>query len=129
MNRIIQNKFYILFVVLNVLGFSHMAIAQTYDQKYADWKAKQEKHDANLNKQSENYSLSKPEASHLGSKINLNSASSAQLQQLSGVGSKKAEAIIEFRNKNGQFKTIEDIQKVKGIGPALFEKNKAKLAL
>jgi competence protein ComEA len=125
----IWNKLYILYLLFNVLGFSHMAIAQTYDQKYADWKARQEKHDENLNKQRENYALSKPEASHSGSKINLNSASSAQLQQLSGVGAKKAEAIIEFRNKNGPFKTIEEIQKVKGIGSALFEKNKTKLAI
>lgn len=125
----IRNKLYILCVLFKVLGFSHMAMAQTYDQKYADWKARQEKHDENLNKQREIYSLSQSEVSYSVSKINLNSASSTQLQQLSGVGAKKAEAIIEFRNKNGPFKTIEEIQKVKGIGLALFEKNKTKLAI
>ncbi|WP_368738733.1 ComEA family DNA-binding protein [Escherichia coli] len=46
-----------------------------------------------------------------------------------GIGQKKAEAIIEYRQKNGKFKTIEDIQQVKGIGPTLFAKNKDKLAL
>ncbi|MEK5761141.1 helix-hairpin-helix domain-containing protein, partial [Acinetobacter variabilis] len=48
---------------------------------------------------------------------------------LSGVGEKKAQAIVEYRNKNGKFNSIEDLQKVKGIGPKLFEKNKSRLTL
>lgn len=49
--------------------------------------------------------------------------------QLNGVGKKKAEAIIEYRNKNGKFNSVDDFMKIKGVGPALFNKNKAKLAL
>jgi ribonucleoside-triphosphate reductase len=41
----------------------------------------------------------------------------------------KAEAIVAYRAKNGKFKSIEEIQQVKGIGPAIFAKNKARLAL
>ena len=52
-----------------------------------------------------------------------------QLQELSGIGLKKAEAIIAYRQKNGKFKNIEELQQVKGIGPALFAKNKDRLAL
>mgnify|MGYP003563427949 FL=1 len=62
-------------------------------------------------------------------KINLNQANVVQLQELSGIGLKKAEAIIAYRQKNGKFQNIEQLQQVKGIGPALFAKNKQRLAL
>ncbi|MDV4312093.1 ComEA family DNA-binding protein [Acinetobacter indicus] len=61
--------------------------------------------------------------------MNLNMATAAQLQQLSGVGQKKAEAIIEYRNRHGKFKRIEDLQLVKGIGPALLAKNRHRLGI
>ncbi|MEW9150879.1 ComEA family DNA-binding protein [Acinetobacter indicus] len=62
-------------------------------------------------------------------KLILNMATAAQLQQLSGVGQKKAEAIIEYRNRHGKFKRIEDLQLVKGIGPALLAKNRHRLGI
>jgi len=106
---------------------------------YAEWKVRQQQHDARLKKKiaaaipvsENNHYLAKPalSASSATDKISLNQASIEQLQQLNGIGQKKAEAIIEYRQKNGKFKTIEDIQQVKGIGPALFAKNKDKLAL
>ncbi|MFW2709547.1 ComEA family DNA-binding protein, partial [Acinetobacter baumannii] len=40
-----------------------------------------------------------------------------------------AQAIVEYRQKNGSFKNIDEIKNVKGIGPAIFEKNKSRLAL
>jgi len=48
-------------------------------------------------------------------KVNINTADEATLQSVKGVGEKKAKAIIEYREKNGPFKTIDDLTKVKGI--------------
>ena len=58
------------------------------------------------------------------SPINLNTATQAQLESLPGIGAKAAERILEFRQKNGSFKKIEDLMKVKGIGEKNFLKLK-----
>ena len=60
-----------------------------------------------------------------GQKININKATEAELDTLPGIGPAKAQAILAFRTQNGAFKTIEDIQKVKGIKAAGFSKLKA----
>jgi competence protein ComEA len=54
--------------------------------------------------------------------LNLNTASAADLDSLPGIGQSIAERIVEYRTTNGPFQSIEDLQKVKGIGPALFAK-------
>lgn len=54
-------------------------------------------------------------------KVNINTATVEELKTLKGVGDKKAEAIIEYRKKNGSFQTKEDLMKVRGIGKKLFE--------
>ena len=59
--------------------------------------------------------------------ININTANLEQLMKISGVGKNKAEAIISYREKNGDFKKKEDITKVRGIGKATFEKIKDKI--
>lgn len=56
--------------------------------------------------------------------ININTATKSELTKLTGIGDAKAEAIIEYRNTNGYFKSIEDLLKVKGIGDAIFAKIK-----
>ena len=48
--------------------------------------------------------------------VDLNTASQAELESLDGVGPKKAQAIIEYRKKNGNFKTADDLEKVPGFG-------------
>lgn len=62
-------------------------------------------------------------------KISLNNASLKELTNLTGVGEKKAQAIIEYREKNGGFKSIEEITKVSGIGKSTYEKIKDQLTL
>jgi competence protein ComEA len=58
------------------------------------------------------------------SPINLNTATEAQLASLPGIGAKAAQRILEFRQKNGNFKKIEDLMNVKGIGEKNFLKLK-----
>lgn len=53
--------------------------------------------------------------------ININKANKEELQQLQGIGESTAEKIIEYRNQNGNFKQIEDLKNVPGIGETKFE--------
>jgi competence protein ComEA len=56
--------------------------------------------------------------------INLNTASVAQLETLPGIGRSTAERILEYRQKNGSFKKIEDLMNVRGVGEKSFLKLK-----
>lgn len=58
------------------------------------------------------------------SKININTATIDELLKISGIGESKAKNIIEYREKNGEFKNIEDIKNINGIGDSLFNKIK-----
>lgn len=62
-------------------------------------------------------------------KISLNTASMKELSTLSGIGESKAKAIIDYRNKNNGFKTIEEIKKVSGIGNSIYEKIKDNITI
>lgn len=62
--------------------------------------------------------------------VNINTASADNLAvNLKGVGKKKAEAIVAYRQHNGPFKSINDLEKVKGIGPKLLQKNRENLLI
>jgi competence protein ComEA len=62
--------------------------------------------------------------------VNLNSADAATLaRELDGIGPAKAQAIVEFRQKNGPFKTPEDLLKVEGIGERVLEQNRGNIRL
>src|SRR5262245_60630683 len=56
--------------------------------------------------------------------VNLNTATATQIATLPGVGEKAAQRIIEYREKNGGFKKIEELMNVKGIGEKSFLKLK-----
>lgn len=61
--------------------------------------------------------------------VNINSAPESELVSLQGIGSSKAQAIILYREMFGAFKTIDELEKVKGIGPKTIEKNRARLRI
>jgi competence protein ComEA len=61
--------------------------------------------------------------------ININTATQAQFESLPGLGAKVAERILEYRQKNGPFKKVEDLMNVKGIGEKSFLKLKPFLTI
>ena len=62
-------------------------------------------------------------------KVSLNKATKEELMTLTGIGEAKAKDIINYRDKNGGFKTIEDIKKVNGIGDNIFAQIKENITL
>lgn len=62
-------------------------------------------------------------------KVNLNTADKAGLQKLTGIGEKKAEQIIAYRQEKGSFKQIEDLKEVSGIGDKTFASLKDKITV
>ena len=57
-------------------------------------------------------------------KVNINTANQSELDSLPGIGPSIAQKIIDYREENGNFKTIEELQNVKGIGDAKYEEIK-----
>jgi competence protein ComEA len=77
----------------------------------------------------------KPAATHTTAKpapavaVNINTASAAELEALPGIGAAMAARIVEYRQKNGPFKKIEDLMNVRGLGEKNFLKLKPQLTL
>jgi competence protein ComEA len=62
--------------------------------------------------------------------VDVNKADAATIaKELNGIGLSRAQAIVAYREKNGNFKTIEDLRKVKGIGAKTLERNRANIRL
>ncbi|WP_051117696.1 ComEA family DNA-binding protein [Vibrio campbellii] len=62
--------------------------------------------------------------------VNVNSATAEEIATLlNGIGEKKAQDIVEYRNEHGPFKTAADLTKVKGIGEATVKKNEERILL
>jgi len=72
-------------------------------------------------------SVAKPMA---GAMVNLNTADAATLQkELAGIGAAKANAIVAFREANGPFASVDELLEVQGIGQALVDRNRNRLAV
>lgn len=61
--------------------------------------------------------------------VDINTASEAELATLTNIGEAKAREIVAYRKANGPFASVEDLAKVKGIGAATIEKNRARLTV
>ena len=66
----------------------------------------------------------------ISDKLNINTATATEIQKaLVGIGAKKAEAIVQYRDKHGPFTAIEQLIEVQGIGKATLEKNRDRIIL
>lgn len=61
--------------------------------------------------------------------VNINRAGEGELVSLNGIGSSKAQAIILYRDMFGDFDSVDDLAKVKGIGAKTIEKNRRRLSV
>jgi competence protein ComEA len=72
------------------------------------------------------HAAAKPAASGI---VNLNTASAADLEGLPGIGAKTAARIVEYRQKNGPFKKVEELMNVRGVGEKNFLKLKPQITV
>lgn len=113
-------------LIFGILGWmvATFAIAgnsQNFDQQYTQWKAKQ---------QVVHQTQSTVPQNNSEKMIHLNQASALELQQkMVGIGEKKAQAIVQYRQQHGKFSNIDELKNIKGIGAKLLEKNRAILRL
>ena len=68
--------------------------------------------------------LTMPAASFAGGEVDINTADRATLMSLSGIGAAFADRIIDYREENGGFKTVQELTNIRGIGQTLLEKNR-----
>lgn len=61
--------------------------------------------------------------------VNLNSASKAELETVKGIGPQKADAILDYRKKNGPFKKVDDLRNVSGFGDKSVESMRSELTV
>ncbi|RCX22718.1 competence protein ComEA [Fontibacillus phaseoli] len=61
--------------------------------------------------------------------ISINTAGTTELQEIPGIGEKKAQAIIDYRNAHGPFKSVNELTEIKGIGDKMLEKMKPHIRL
>ena len=73
--------------------------------------------------------LTEQTTTNTSGKININTATKEQLLTLNGIGESKATSIIDYRNKNGKFKKIEDIKNVSGISETIYSKIKENITV
>lgn len=105
-------------LAIRVKDEEHYIIPKIGEAKQEDLKG------VNNTKDIENAEIKNENTAKDSSKININTATLEELDKLPGVGEATANKIISHREENGQFKTIEDIKNVNGIGDKKFENMK-----
>lgn len=120
----IKTLLLVLTVAFTGLG-SHAYAATSVGKAQAD-----SKNTATQVPATEKNSVATPQDKSNGDKVSINTASADELAQaMNGVGLKKAQAIVSYREEYGPFKTIDDLRQVPGMGGALVERNLAHLML
>jgi competence protein ComEA len=61
--------------------------------------------------------------------VNINTASKEELTTIKGIGEKRAQEIIDYRKKNGDFKSVDDLEKVPGIGPGTMKQIRSQVTV
>jgi competence protein ComEA len=61
--------------------------------------------------------------------VNINTATKEDLTTLKGVGEKRAQEIIDYRKKNGDFKSVDELEKVPGVGPGLMKQIRSQVTV
>ncbi|HEV8722193.1 MAG TPA: helix-hairpin-helix domain-containing protein [Candidatus Binatia bacterium] len=61
--------------------------------------------------------------------VNINTATKEELTTLKGVGEKRAQEIIDYRKKNGNFKSVDELEKVPGVGPGLMKQIRSQVTV
>ena len=64
-----------------------------------------------------------------GAAVNINTASKEELTSVKGIGDKRAQEIIDYRKKNGDFKSVDDLEKVPGIGPGTMKQIRSQVSV
>ena len=124
--RFWKNKYFVL-IILCLGVISPSVYAQSFDQNFQEWKAKQQMYDQKLNitKSSHSNGSKISQTKNFNDstgQIHLNQANVNEFQQLKGVGEKKAQAIVEYRQKNGSFKNIDEIKTLKELDQLFLKK-------
>jgi competence protein ComEA len=61
--------------------------------------------------------------------VNINTATKEELTSLKGIGEKRAQEIIDYRKKNGDFKSVDDLEKVPGVGPGIMKQIRSQVTV
>jgi competence protein ComEA len=99
------------------------------EQIYVPSTAELESAPASSSSSTPSNSVSSSSASLNDGKVNINTADSATLQTISGIGESKAEKIIAYRNANGNFKSVDELVNVSGIGEKTLESIRDKICV
>jgi len=70
-----------------------------------------------------------PSVLYAGESVNINTANKEMLMSIKGVGERRAEAIIEYRDKHGPFTTIDQLAEIRGIAQSLIDANRDTLVV